>query len=115
MNYYRARQHQKTGKWKYTLENGGRIYEIGYCAREDCPGHDTEEEACRHYEQYMLDNHLHFYNPENPHTFRKCQECGEITAGFAEVGITIIDLCPDHQTKAVVAKHYIEGKSMSSY
>jgi hypothetical protein len=116
MNYYAARQHQETKKWKYTMANDGKVYEVGYCAKKDCPGHDTPEEAQEHYKQYMLDNNLQFHNPEDGDTMHKCKKCGTFTFGFATIGpCETIILCTEHQTREVVSEFYKVGESWGSY
>lgn len=50
MNYREARQIQSgpnAGKWHYTNRNDDQIYAVGAC-RENCPGHDTPEQAYAH-------------------------------------------------------------------
>lgn len=46
-------QGNPTGKWRYTRRNDNQIWAIGFCA-DDCPGHDTPEEACEHHKEYLL-------------------------------------------------------------
>lgn len=105
MNYYKARQNQETSKWKYTMSNDGKFYEVGYCATDGCKGHDTYEEACEHYKQYILDKQLHFYNPKDGDTMNKCEICGEFTFGHVTVGACEFHyLCKKHQTKEDVSR-----------
>lgn len=31
------------------MANDGKVYEVGYCAKDECKGHDTLKKACEHY------------------------------------------------------------------
>lgn len=115
MKHYKARQHQETSKWKYTVENDGRIYEVGYCAEDQCLGHDTPEEAQEHYKQYLLDTRQKFYNPSDGHAMYKCEECGTFTMGHVDISNHAIMLCEKHQTREIVEKLFKVGESWSSY
>jgi len=125
MNYYKARQHKDTKKWKYTMVNDGKIYEVGYCATEGCKGHDTPEEACEHYKQYLIDKRLNFFNPDkrlkffNPaggDVMYECKICGEFTQGFVTVNMQSFPLCEKCQTKENVSELMGSiGEIVSSY
>ncbi len=141
MRHYYSRQ-RADGKWDYTC--GDRP--IGYCQgyhpydekmvnmlgqdevdrlnaimeqRKDlyhtC-GHNTEQEACECYKQYMLDHHLHL-NPKqkDPQQLVKCKVCGEFCSGHAMVGsYTIFRLCEKHCNLEEVSKLYSVGESWES-
>ena len=126
MNYLKARQRQIDGRWNYTSMNDGEIYAIGYCHafhefdnsipvteqekekhqanshKYHTIGHATEEEACECYRQYLLDHRLHL-NKEMGDQQKKCHICGVWTDQFAEIGINWYPLCPEHNTREVVA------------
>ena len=118
MNYDDARQLQNgsnAGKWHYTTHNkrlGTRP--IGYCA-ENCPGHDTAEEAREHYRQYRLDKELLFHDDhENPRTLHKCEHagCEEYTSGSATMGPYLFwYLCSEHRTRDAVEILFPEAGS----
>lgn len=61
MNYYAARQvnpqaeRPDAGKWRWTRLNDDLVYVSGACA-DECPGHETAEEACQHYVEGELAN-----------------------------------------------------------
>jgi hypothetical protein len=53
MRYSAARQRQSDGKWDWTTQRGEAVYAVPPCG-DGCPGHDTKEEAERHYYDYQL-------------------------------------------------------------
>ena len=110
MNYFAPRQ-LKNGLWHYTCQNDGIVWPVGYCA--SCQGHITEDEARKHYREYLLEERLHFANWDNLKA--RCKECGEFTSGYVSVdGWYRFEVCEKHQTKEIVEKHLIVGDSMSS-
>lgn len=116
MNYYDAREMKKdgkgSGKWHYTCMNDGRIWPVGYCAEHE--GHPTKEEAHECYTKYCLDNHIKKRTMQNQH---KCKECDAWTQESVEVGPGLgrmIYLCPDHQDRETVAKHFGSVGTMTS-
>lgn len=126
MNYFAARQRESGKRWDYTCKNDSRIWPVGYCAgwREPKPehwgsqaeidrwlertaphrhkfhedGHETDEQACECYKQYLLDFELHL-DEENLNMQRKCAVCGAWTSKFARVSMRIWDLCDEHRTR----------------
>lgn len=148
MNHYKAAQRLSDNRWEYVCFNDGRAYKTGYCAgwrevtdaeeaqipglRADVEkrrpnqdkyhthGHDTAEEACECYRQYLLDNTLRLRPaPETPKTLHRCEcpECAEYTAGQASVGdMNIWNLCDGHRTREVVEQLMpAVGECWSSY
>lgn len=139
MNYLSARQRQSDEKWDYTYN--GAPY--GYCREYFDPdnyktwirehmtpaevekirsfedkyhthGHDTKEEACQCYKEYMLDHRLRLDGKDNS-CQRKCEKCGEWTQGFAEVGCyQLWFLCDEHRNREVVSELYKVGESWES-
>jgi hypothetical protein len=130
MNYFAARQ-RKDGRWDYTCRNDDFIYPVGYCSkyREPDPkkdyfwtensikkyqaekefhheeGHTTAEEARECYTKYLLDTTLTFGHFGN--VWHKCEVCGELTDGYAQVDHgSMYDLCDKHQTREVVAPKF---------
>ena len=105
MNYYKARQiasDDSTERYHFTCRNDDRIWPVGYCA-EECPGHDTPEEAAAHYHEYLLDHRLEF--EDDPSTQIRCEVCDVWTTGYARLDqMRIINLCDEHKTRAVVAE-----------
>lgn len=120
MNYYQPRQvvepdRPDTGKWRYTSMNDGAVWAVGYC-REDCPGHDTPEEAYQHQTAYLLDRRLKLDGQWD--TQHRCayEGCGEWTDRFAEVWHRPFDLCDQHRTREIVAELFgTVGDVISSY
>lgn len=71
-----------------------------------CPGHDTEEDACRHYRAYMLDRaRLDGYDSN---TQKKCQVegCGKWTQKYALVDMDVVHLCEEHLNRDTLEKVY---------
>ena len=82
-----------------------------------CGGHETEDEACECYKQYLLDTQLRLQTdePTNARQQFKCRICGKWTACHAQVGAyQIYCLCPEHQTKEHVASLVEVGESWES-
>lgn len=121
MNYYDARQLESgpnAGKWHYTCRNDGRIWPVGNCA-EGCQGHDTAEEACEHYRQYLLDRLRFLDDVENAPSLHRCDApgCGAYTSGGVDVrGSLRFTLCAAHRNRETVALLYRKvGQIMSSF
>ena len=119
MNYYDARERKGadgkgTGKWHYTCENDGRIYPVGYCA-QGCEGHDTPEEACEHYRQYLLNERTR-YDGQLHGEQRECAVCGAWTQGVVYVdGWHSYVLCDEHRNREEMERLYPKvGQIMSS-
>jgi hypothetical protein len=131
VNYYAARQREKTKKWDYTCRNDGRIWPVGYCAGRHVEvlqvpederepyhdhGHETAEEARECYKHYQLDNELHL-DIKMASQQRKCEAdgCGAWTQGMARVGghVSFV-LCDEHRNRENVEKLYSVGESWTS-
>lgn len=127
MNFYSARplmEGPNAGKFHYTCHNDNqkKTWPVGDCAKEGHGAHDTEEEACECYRQYILREYVGFFDDvpmKAGVTLEECKECKEITTGGACVGYGIptqIPLCKAHRTHEMVAKHYGKvGWSAGSY
>ena len=98
-----------TGRYHYTVTNNGETAAIGYCA-EDCPGHETKEEACEHYRQYLLDCHAQYNGTYSDH-LSQCSVCGILTNRYGQVAEALyIPLCDEHCDRANLEKFFkIEG------
>ena len=80
-------------------------------------GHATEEEACECYKNYLLDTRLHLVKeePANASSQHRCQICNAFTACHASVGpYRMFTLCPEHQTREIVAGLLEVGESWES-
>jgi hypothetical protein len=64
-------------------------------------GHDTAEEACECYKQFLLDHNLRL-KIQSSDTQRKCEVCGEWTQLYAELDCQMWNLCEVHNTREVV-------------
>lgn len=120
MNHYHAAEiagpnGEATGRFRYVCSNKRTgTYAVGYCQADPennggvCPGHDSKEGAYQHYKDYLLDKSLFFNANEDGNQQRKCDECGEWTTGYADVRQAMfnLDLCAEHRTRGVVAKHF---------
>mgnify|MGYP000956943696 CR=1 FL=1 len=123
MNYKQARQ-LPSGKWHYTNCNNGLIYSLGYCRKNKCcpcrfnevdnidscvvcegtgsipsehycNGHDTAEEACAHYRDFLLD--YANYDVRDEHCLEKCEICGTWTHQIVSIDYYIYHrLCEQH-------------------
>ncbi len=139
MNYYTAKQRTSDGLWEYTVNNRP----TGYCREYIDPdsyqdwirehmleseiekirsfkdkyhicGHNTEQEACECYKEYVLDHHL-MLNRKDISCQRRCVKCNEWTQGLAYVGqYSLWFLCDKHQTREIVAELYEVGESWES-
>ena len=122
MNYHTALQ-RKDGKWDFTT-NG---HPTGYC-REYIPlsekwlseaqiknheqtaekhhvhGHQTQEEACECFKEYLLDHRLRFGKMTGQQ--RECKICKEWTQIYAELDCSLISLCDKHANREFVAQIY---------
>lgn len=93
----------------------------GVPAEDRCPGHDSPEEACEHYKQYLLDNAR--LRPETADMLRqaktahRCQApgCRKMTVGHASWGgHGYASLCDKHCTRAVLSDLVTVGESFQS-
>lgn len=128
MRHYCAQQQTQTGKWDYCCGD----QPVGYCAgfpSAECTvlppevwqsylaecepfrdkyhtaGHDTEEEACDCYLEYLLDRECREW--ESSSEQRKCRECGTWTTHMVQVGQCWMEnLCSEHATRELIKKHY---------
>lgn len=102
MRYYTARQKQVDKKWHYCCGDSP----VGYCAQE-CEGHDTDEEACNHFKEYLLDNITYKEDSEDPHHLRRCKHvgCKNMTDGYAanHMYYKLFTLCKEHRNKESIA------------
>jgi len=85
----------------------------GFILKEDaCQGHDTEEDACEHYKQYLLDNIRYTKSSSSMH---KCRICGEWTTGIADVSMSqYYTICEEHQNRESMATIVSVGVSWES-
>jgi len=76
---------------------------------EACPGHDTAEEARKHYRQYLVDTKFNFHDREDVQ--EKCQICNvwtnRVVDFVGEWGRSWI-LCPEHATKETLQRIYVD-------
>lgn len=142
MNYYQARQRISDKRWDFTCMNDRRVWPVGYCADwteytdadyERLPGlerevketllphrdkfhghgHETAEEACRCYRQFLLDTRVRL-DLTHPEYQRKCAKCGAWTNAAAEVDHEIFDLCDEHRTREVLEELFPNISSITS-
>lgn len=112
--WYKPRQKQSDGKWHMTAgsdeDSSGYAYAIGYCAK-GCPGHDTQEAAYKHWEEYILDNEVKAYRERNEQ--KRCLICSRWTNQLVEVGRTFpyyLPLCSLHESKEIIIEQYMKMK-----
>ncbi len=108
MLHFKARQIEEMKKWRYSCEHGGDTHTAPSCL--DCEGHNTPEEACECYRQYLLDNLLHLEDDLwAPGNLMRCniQECEAMTRGGARItGRRTFMLCQEHRTRETMEKIY---------
>lgn len=113
MRHYCARQQTTTGKWDFCCGDLPVGYCRGYASLETDPfvvkyhsdGHETAEEACDCYLEYLLDRECREW--ESSSEQRKCRECGAWTAHMVQVGQCWMEnLCPEHATRELIKKHH---------
>jgi len=120
MNFHKPRQIKdgpNAGKWHYTVFNDNQktIRPEGYCA-QDCPGHDTPEDACEHQKAYLLDQSVQV--GETTKIKERCLVCTEWTTRVVSVGYGIpqdFRICGDHDDRAELERLFSVGESFGSY
>lgn len=138
MNYFGPRQRESDNRWDYTCRNDNWIYPTGYCHKfiplngglmhvseeqvveherfrdkYHTTGHDTPDEACECYKQYMIDQRFHIGKFEDSQ--HKCQVCGEWTQQYIQIGgYQTFDLCDKHANREEVEKLFTVWTSMES-
>ena len=124
MNYHQPRQvdpeadRPDAGKWRYTNMNDGQVWPEGYCA-QDCPGHDTADEARQHQTEYELDNAR--FDGAWAEVWHRCEAegCEELTDRFASYGpgqMVSHNLCDAHRNRETLAVLVgVVGDHMGSY
>ncbi len=76
---------------------------------ETCPGHDTPEEAMKHYRQYLVDTKFQIRDREDIQ--ERCLECNEWTGRqvcFTGEFLYHWNLCKVHATKEVLQRIYVD-------
>lgn len=135
MNYLSAKQRQRDGRWDYTINNAP----VGYCRewhdwdetskrlsaaayekalsfkdKHHDHGHETAEQACECYKDYLLDQRLSLDHKDSG-SQRRCEVCGEWTQMHAMVGAyRIFHLCDAHRNRDEVGKLLVVGESWES-
>lgn len=118
--YHKKARQLENGLWHYTNSHGDSVYPIGNCSsfkscpvcsghgfvnesvcvcdcgviknETPCPGHKTEEEACEHYRQYLLDKvHVTTCLQAVP-----CKICGVDTKQLMSCDESYYSLCAEH-------------------
>lgn len=91
-------------RYRYVTDGDNGGYAIGYCA-DDCEGHATEEQACEHYRQYLLDTQLRI----NKTSWRPCKHepCEKRPTHHIQVGMHgLLDFCEEHATREMAEKYF---------
>lgn len=118
MYHEQPRQLADTLRWRYVRwyqrSGGEEIYPLGYCGERLCQ-HETAEEACRCYKNYLIDTSIILHGgmgtPKQP-----CAECGVETGEFAIIRGQgdHIHLCNEHMTIECASRHIFVGHSFGS-
>lgn len=115
MRYYgpaeRIVDGKNSGLWHYVMRHRDQVIPVGYCAR-NCDGHPTQEAACRHYRDYLLDHQLAFF--DDPDVMLRCVVCNEMTTGRGHVSTQMWVLCADHRNRSEIEKRYEVGQIWES-
>lgn len=129
MKHYQPRQRLSDGRWDYCCEDMPTGYCCVFFDWRETPalasmdfadddpkvlamiatrdkhhtnGHETAEEACECYRQYLLDHRLHVMTTDES---RPCEECGELTNQVVEiVNFQWLNLCPEHGSREFAEK-----------
>lgn len=129
MKHYQPRQRLSDGRWDYCCEDMPTGYCCPFFDWRETPalahmdfsdedpkvvamianrdkhhtnGHETSEEACECYRQYLLDHRVHELTADEA---RACEECGEWTDHLVEiVNFQIMHLCEKHSSREFVEK-----------
>lgn len=137
MNYMQPRKRQTDKKWDYTNMNDGIVYPIGYCrefteltgssfpvSEQQCEehrkfknkyhtdGHDTYEDACKCYKDYLLDHSVQIHESKN--TQHQCQICKEWTQQIVEVEYSTFYICKNHIIRESLEKLFSVDQVISS-
>lgn len=128
MQHKKALQRESDKRWDYTVQWGDRITPIGYCRPFKDPdemgvpmnpdtaatirqfkdkhhshGHETAEEACNCYKEYLLDQRLRHGELDNQMV--RCQVCGEWTQHVIYLdGYVSYKVCEKHATREELEK-----------
>jgi len=135
MSHLIALQRQHDLRWDYTINNvpagycrqwrdwDEAIQKVSRAAYEKAlsfkdkhhgDGHETAEQACACYKEYLLDQRLSL-NHKNSGSQHRCKVCGEWTQMFAMVGAyDLFFLCDAHHNRDEIAKLLIVGESWES-
>jgi hypothetical protein len=99
---------KSNGKWFAGFVVDGEVQASGYCAF-NCLGHDTQEEAERHYYEYQIKTAIYskFHTDEN--IMYRCEHpfCQEFTRKLVKPGgseISLLHLCPRHSNEKGLRK-----------
>ena len=125
MNYREARKiadGPNAGKWHYTNKWDGEIRADGAC-REDCPGHDTPEEAYEHERLRIVAEAeiIPLAPDEAAYSPGRCEAacCTEPTTHWVRLpypeSIASFRLCDEHATPEEVDALVTVGPSVSSW
>lgn len=82
-----------------------------------CPGHATEEEACEHYREYLLDRMVIRGPKTSEWPKEKCEidGCNEEATYLATLtSFTCYQLCEKHANRTYVSQLFRVGESISS-
>lgn len=99
-----------TGKWHMTMRSDeeGWCHATGPCAI-GCPGHETREEATRHWKEGQLED-IRYREADDEK--KKCQVCGEWTTRRAMLWLSPFAkefvLCEKHANKEEIAKIHLK-------
>jgi hypothetical protein len=113
MNYDRPRE-LKSGGWKYTRMNDGKVWAIGYCG--DHEPHVTADEARECYTSYLLDERLRLDVTVDSYNPCMAEGCETLTNRCADIdGWHMFRLCDEHRDREHVAALFgTAGDSMHS-
>ena len=134
MQHYSARQREHDGKWDYTVGSTP----VGYCRAYKDPdemgvpmhpdtvatirqfkykhhthGHETAEEACACYKEYLFDQRTRHSDMKNQ--MLRCEICGEFTQHVVYIGAyEVHKLCEKHANREGLEQVVEVGESWES-
>ena len=142
MRHLTPAQRETSKRWDYIISHNGISYPIGYCGGWTHPdklqkdlgefplpdghrkqmldhqkqyhtnGHETEQDACECYQDYLLDFHMSIHDIETQQF--KCVICDVWTDRIVHVESHRFQLCPRHSTRETIKGLFRVGKSWES-
>jgi hypothetical protein len=87
---------------------GNHVWPVGYCSK-GCPGHESKDDARRHYRQFLIDRFGQLSGRLN--STGTCAICGIATTFYAWIDYhfewDIVSLCPAHLNHEGLSRAFV--------